>query len=1167
MIPSNVQHSTCENNLRWEPPPPKCLKKADRYVPNDGYLRGWKRGKVSHGESYKICCDKGFEVEGDDNVPVNKEECTNIRNNNGTLEPSVACVEEWCEPDRLHTEYKHEDGSEFTSRIPSNEDVWISCEKGYALYNSRNKLLLSPQRRRCVQGQIKDTPTCNEAKSLLAGYPYNEFTFYQDRKENRLDRETYIEPNERIEVYCSDGYELYVEFYQEYLDQFTTTSRHGSFDKEKNDFPVCREKRCNPNSLKHAGAKYENETQVDFSTKIQSGTYIFVFCQRGFAFYDDNGQAIETMQKRHCMKGTIVDAPKCQEAKCSLVEYPSNQYTSYYNLNLKAIIEPKADYIKSSHKIEVNCTNDKEYELYVNASNKYVDTFKTKCDHGTFNRRKKKFPVCVEKRCSFEPSNAQGACFLTDDGGNCKREQFNIQSGSSIHIKCKQGYTLFVSKKEVKGQKIITCNKGSHPDFSCTANDCSAPGVNNTEPLSTSVYNHNEEVTYKCNKGYWFSKSKFGEKKIIFFKSTCSLGNWTNHIPRTCEPVACFLNVQAGTEYSIYGTGKDILNSSFVENGTSIGVRCKDGFDLYDDADTLINDTNVVPEVTCHVGEWSNKHWCKERCYIPNRANIQFSKDGENLTINDTIKHMESVNITCTGEQGTFSSFINCENGKFDQHDKCTSGNDLKSSISTSTISTASAENVNNQQQNVNEAPDDSLAEMEDYYDQIEEQRNKSKVSVINSLIGSCRLPEMENMAKLNTRRTHYAIGETVRDFTCSRGYFLSSDKGMTCQNNGTWSDVITCVKGCNLSDDERYKYLNMNGDEIKPGDNLVVGDTLTLQCRFIDMYSYLTYDYDYIDADTPADDITISCKDDHTMTNIEKECPEEPKHDKCLKVVNGNVKISNSYYVVSCDKGFSLDIFEPEEKRSNCIDGKLKSVIGGQEPKCIPDRCKVPYEYDTRLSIYDKFRVSLSGGSVVEVGHFVYFNCSKAGDDMYEPVNRRFKCINGQWIEDERDKLWKFGNNGTFPECRKTICEPECEIGGVCLRDDECKCKHFTSGKHCEDVLCDDKCKTNNGECVGPGKCRCPQGKFGTNCELISCRPPEIENMAKLNPSRTHYAIGETIRDLTCNHGHFLSSDKGMTCQNNGTWSDVITCVKGICENKHMCLFNYRYCKKNRKR
>jgi hypothetical protein len=60
-------------------------------------------------------------------------------------------------------------------------------------------------------------------------------------------------------------------------------------------------------------------------------------------------------------------------------------------------------------------------------------------------------------------------------------------------------------------------------------------------------------------------------------------------------------------------------------------------------------------------------------------------------------------------------------------------------------------------------------------------------------------------------------------------------------------------------------------------------------------------------------------------------------KDKTCLQIDNGSVSISNSFYVVSCDKGFSLDIFEPEEKRSNCIDGKLKSVIGGQEPKCIP--------------------------------------------------------------------------------------------------------------------------------------------------------------------------------------------------------------------------------------
>ncbi|XP_060563923.1 sushi, von Willebrand factor type A, EGF and pentraxin domain-containing protein 1-like isoform X2 [Ruditapes philippinarum] len=938
MIPSNVQHSTCENNLRWEPPPPKCFKKVDRDVPNNGTLRGRKRGKVLHNESYRICCNKGFEVERDGIVPVYKDSCTNTRNNNGTLEPRVECVEG----------------------------------------------------------------------------------------------------------------------------------------------------RCDPNDLDKAYAEYENKTKVELSTKIQSRTNINIFCQHGFAFYDENGQGTETSQKRQCIMGTIVDAPKCQEAKCSLVGYPTNPDTYYYNHVLRATIQAKVDYINSRHQIEVRCNNTKQYELYAKDSKKYIRRFMARCEKGKFKKAKNQFPVCFERRCVFEPSKVQGACFVIDDERNCERKQIKLRSRSSIHIQCEKGYTLFVSGKEVKDRGEITCVKGSYPDFNCTANDCTAPEVNNTESLSEIVFKHEEKVTYKCKEGYWFSKSKLEKQEVLSFESKCHLGNWTTHIPESCEPVACYLKVLAGNEYSIYGTENVIVNDSFQDNGTSIGVRCKDGFDLYDDADTLIKNTTFVPEVTCHVGKWSNIHWCKKRCNIPTRLNIQFSKDGENLTINDTIKHMESVNIICTGEHRISSSIIKCVNGIFDPYGDCTSDNDSKSHISTSTLSTASTNNINTQQQNENEAPDDNLTEMEDYSDGIEDHSNSSE--------------------------------------------------------------------GCKLSDDERYTYWNTNGDEIKPGDNIVAGDILTVKCRFIDMYTFMTYDYDYYnDTDTTADnipnsdDITIFCKNDHSMTKITKECYDATKDKSCLQIDNGNVIISNSYYVVSCDKGFSLDIFEPEEKRSNCIDGKLKSVIGGQEPECIPDRCKVPYDYDTLLSISDRSHVSLSGGSVVAVGDFVYFNCSKTGNDMHEPVNRRFKCINGQWIEDERDKSWKFGNNGTFPKCRKTMCEPECENGGVCVRDGECKCKHFTSGKHCENVLCDDKCKSNNGECVGPGKCRCPEGKFGTNCEHSSCRLPEIENMAKLNTPRTYYDIGETVRGFTCSPGYFLSSDKGMTCQNNGTWSDVITCVKGI--------------------
>jgi hypothetical protein len=79
-----------------------------------------------------------------------------------------------------------------------------------------------------------------------------------------------------------------------------------------------------------------------------------------------------------------------------------------------------------------------------------------------------------------------------------------------------------------------------------------------------------------------------------------------------------------------------------------------------------------------------------------------------------------------------------------------------------------------------------------------------------------------------------------------------------------------------------------------------------------------------------------------------------------------------------------------------------------------------VPLDFDKHLSISDKTHASLSGGSIVKIGDIVYFNCSTADNDTQEPVNRRFICINGQWIENEQDVSWTFGNNGTFPKCRK---------------------------------------------------------------------------------------------------------------------------------------------------
>ncbi|XP_053380682.1 uncharacterized protein LOC123529008 isoform X5 [Mercenaria mercenaria] len=222
-------------------------------------------------------------------------------------------------------------------------------------------------------------------------------------------------------------------------------------------------------------------------------------------------------------------------------------------------------------------------------------------------------------------------------------------------------------------------------------------------------------------------------------------------------------------------------------------------------------------------------------------------------------------------------------------------------------------------------------------------------------------------------------------------------------------------------------------------------------------------------------------CQADRTWSGKQPTCDVIP--NTCMELQHGSVNVQNGYFIVSCDKGYSLDLIVPERPQCTCENNQLKSVFGGQTPACIPEKCVVPYVFDVRLSVTDTRRVSLSGGSVVEVGDFVYFNCSKPGILKYEPLNRRFQCVNGLWKEAETDRNWKLGYDGEFPACRRewysdhfvvveisrvvvhdrslfkecvcvlAVCEPNCTNGGVCFKDDNCRCKHLTEGKRCESV------------------------------------------------------------------------------------------------------------------
>lgn len=81
-------------------------------------------------------------------------------------------------------------------------------------------------------------------------------------------------------------------------------------------------------------------------------------------------------------------------------------------------------------------------------------------------------------------------------------------------------------------------------------------------------------------------------------------------------------------------------------------------------------------------------------------------------------------------------------------------------------------------------------------------------------------------------------------------------------------------------------------------------------------------------------------------------------------------------------------------------------------------EKCIVPPNKNWRMSVTNEEGVALSSESVVNNEQVVTFDCF--GDS--EPHDRKFKCVKGQWIEDDNDADWKFGNNGSFPECREGI-------------------------------------------------------------------------------------------------------------------------------------------------
>lgn len=88
-----------------------------------------------------------------------------------------------------------------------------------------------------------------------------------------------------------------------------------------------------------------------------------------------------------------------------------------------------------------------------------------------------------------------------------------------------------------------------------------------------------------------------------------------------------------------------------------------------------------------------------------------------------------------------------------------------------------------------------------------------------------------------------------------------------------------------------------------------------------------------------------------------------------------------------------------------------------------LSENCKIPDEYDSRLTLYvyiDGSTVGLSRGMTVKHGSSAYFKCTNSETEHFEPYDTRFECMNGKWLEDATHKEWLNINYSYFPHCRQ---------------------------------------------------------------------------------------------------------------------------------------------------
>ncbi|XP_071844771.1 complement factor H-like isoform X2 [Apostichopus japonicus] len=801
----------------------------------------------------------------------------------------------------------------------------------------------------------------------------------------------------------------------------------------------------------------------------------------------------------------------------------------------------------------------------------------------------------------------------------------------------------YVCTGDLGGPPYNLCANGNWglPAPTCEVFTCQPPAVDENvkvEPLQ-SIYDAREAVTFSCADG---------ADLIGLSTATCdSQDTWTPATVPICVSVCVAPDIDNGQLNPVNGT--------FREEDAG-QVTCDIGYSMEAGASSLI--------VCLGNGTWDQVPQCFSSCTIPEISNSNY-QSGITQVVHDTSVTVQCTNGYSFNQETTFD--VTCSDGNLDSsvgeipsmcHEDCTKrlapengnvtsgnlhGDYVEYSCNTGYyLDGPTSMTCSDGAWNPDESPvclvvcsplplvpngmvtsaNGTLTEGavafiscdEGYFLQPEDAyliscQSDGSWDESPTCVALCSAPVIEN-GQLTPANVTFKEGDEAF-VMCADGYMIEGGLSISCQSDGTWTNISRCVAICSAPE---ITY----GDLSPPNATFTDGDEAMVICD---------PGYSIEDGSAP----TITCQKNGTWTTIpncrEKTCTIPP-------VENSNVEMGMTInhgenYTIDCNEGYSYDqrtMFTvvcvhsdldpdgsvPEACYENC-QPRLPPSNGEVTPGTL--HCQtVEYSCDPGYALDGPSASTCNDGRwrpgpppsckvICSAPEITYGDLSPPNATFTDGDEAMVICDPGYSIEDGSAPTITCQKNGTWttiPNCREKTCTiPPVENSnvemGMAINHGEnytidCNEGYSYDQRTMFTVVCvhsdldpvgsvPEACYENcpprsppsNGEVTpgtlhgqtveyscdpgyvlnGPSASTCNDGRWRPgpppSCKAI-CSAPEI-TYGDLSPPNATFTEGDEAM-VICDPGYSIEDGSApiITCQKNGTWTTIPNCRGDIC-------------------